>query len=69
MLKINSSFYTGAAFRVEMPGGLIPIGHLEKVSPYQTNQRLSNTRLKIANRLITNGEFCEFIEADGYKKP
>ena len=57
---------------VDIDGGLIEVGHRgntfcfdnelprhqQYISPY-----------KMANRLVTNGEFLEFIEATGYQQP
>jgi ergothioneine biosynthesis protein EgtB len=57
---------------VEQPGGVQEIGHdgtsfaFDNESP---RHRLLLATFALGSRLITNGEFLEFIEAGGYQRP
>ncbi len=68
----DSNSSTGLLEWLEYAGGLSEIGHtgdtfaFDNESPSHTVY-LSNYRL--ADRLVTNGEYLEFIEAEGYQKP
>lgn len=56
----------------ETEGGLIDIGHKDDTfcldNELPKHQQFLSP-YKIANRLITNGEYLAFIQADGYQKP
>lgn len=57
---------------VEVQGGLIEMGHEGQGFCFDNELPRHAYHLnpyKMANRLVTNGEFAEFIAADGYQKP
>jgi len=57
---------------IPIAGGLKPIGHASTGFSFDNELPQHNVYLKdylIATRLITNGEYLEFIEAGGYQKP
>ncbi|MFD0933443.1 ergothioneine biosynthesis protein EgtB [Psychroflexus salinarum] len=52
--------------------GLFEIGHQEKGFCYDNETKAHKVflqKFEISNRLVTNGEFLEFINDGGYKKP
>lgn len=56
---------------IDMPGGIVSIGHNTKTFCYDNELPLHHAILRdyrIANRLITNGEYLEFIQAGGYQQ-
>ncbi len=53
-------------------GGLMEIGHAGNSFAYDNEMprhRIYLRDFKCASRLVTNGEYLEFIAADGYRKP
>ena len=63
----------GGALRwIEQPGGIREIGHdgigfaFDNESP---RHRVLLPAYAVASRLVTNGEYLAFIEADGYRRP
>jgi ergothioneine biosynthesis protein EgtB len=57
---------------IDVDGGLIDIGHCGNTFCFDNElprHRQFINPYKIANRLVTNGEFLEFIEATGYQQP
>lgn len=63
----------GSAARwVSFPGGLVEIGHRGADFSFDNEQPRHTTYLqpyRLGNRLITNGEYLEFMEAGGYSRP
>ncbi len=56
----------------EFAGGLVDIGHDGRGFAFDNEQPRHQTYLgpfRLASRLVTNGEYCEFIEAGGYRRP
>ncbi len=54
-----------------MDGGIVEIGHHEEAFCYDNELPRHKILLKpysIGNRLITNGEYQEFIQAGGYQE-
>lgn len=63
----------GAALRwLDYEGGLISIGHIGKTFAFD-NETPSHTvflrPFRLASRLVTNGEYMEFIKSGGYEQP
>ena len=55
---------------INVPGGLYDIGHRESTFSFDNEQPVHQRYLddfSIHNRLVTNGEFLEFMEDGGYK--
>jgi len=56
----------------EFAGGLVEIGHEGRAFAFDNETPRHQVYLqpfKLANRLITNGEFSAFVEAGGYQEP
>ncbi len=56
---------------LEYPGGLVEIGHHSDEFAFDNELPRHQTYLqnyKLADRLVTNGEYLEFIQAGGYQK-
>jgi ergothioneine biosynthesis protein EgtB len=56
---------------LEYPGGLYSIGHQGSEFAFDNESPRHQTYLqdyKLANRLVTNGEYLEFIQAGGYQE-
>lgn len=69
-IQNSSSFYNKAQW-LEFPAGLYNIGYNGEAFAYDNEMPFHPTYLanfKMANRLITNQDYIEFIEAGGYKK-
>jgi ergothioneine biosynthesis protein EgtB len=57
---------------LDYPGGLYAIGHEGQNFAFDNESPVHQVYLQdyyLASRLVTNGEYLEFIEADGYRKP
>lgn len=57
---------------LEYPGGLREIGYAGSGFAYDNESprhRIFLREYRLASRLVTNGEYLEFIEADGYGRP
>lgn len=57
---------------LSFPGGLHSLGHTGSGFSFDNERPLHQVYVapyKLASRLVTNGEFLEFIEAGGYEKP
>ena len=57
---------------LQRPGGLVEFGNESKSFHFDNETPLHNSFLhphKFARRLVTNGEYLEFIEAGGYASP
>lgn len=57
---------------LDYPGGLREIGHAGTGFAYDNEtprHRVFLGDYRLGSRLVTNGEFLEFIEADGYRRP
>jgi ergothioneine biosynthesis protein EgtB len=57
---------------LDYPGGLREIGHAGTDFAYDNEtprHRVFLGDYRLGSRLVTNGEFLEFIEADGYRRP
>ena len=69
--KMNSKILNTLEF-IEVDGGLIGVGHSGSAFCFDNelprHQQFIHS-YKIANRLITNSEYLEFIEATGYQRP
>jgi|SRR5579885_77803 ergothioneine biosynthesis protein EgtB len=56
---------------LDVNGGVVEIGHAGDAFCFDNELPRHKVILqpyKLANRLVTNGEYCEFIEAGGYEK-
>ncbi|RZK19992.1 MAG: ergothioneine biosynthesis protein EgtB [Hymenobacter sp.] len=54
-----------------VPGGIYPIGHQQAGFSFDNELPVHETLLapfELQNRLVTNGEFLQFIEAGGYRQ-
>lgn len=57
---------------LEFPAGLVEIGHAGEAFCFDNEtprHRQFTEAFSLASRLVTNAEFCDFIEAGGYEKP
>jgi len=57
---------------VEMPGGIVEIGHEGDGFAFDNERPCHQALLRphrLASRLVTNREYREFIEDDGYRRP
>jgi ergothioneine biosynthesis protein EgtB len=57
---------------VSQPGGLVEIGYAGPAFSYDNEgprHRVYLRPFRLASRLVTSGEFLEFMEAGGYKQP
>jgi len=56
----------------EQPGGVYEIGHEGKDFAFDNEgprHRIYLNEFRIADRLVTNGEYLEFVESGGYRNP
>ncbi len=70
--KIALAPPTPALHFVEFSGGLQTIGHQQSGFAFDNESPAHRVYLQdfaLASRLVTNGEYLEFIEASGYEKP
>jgi len=68
---LDSEHAQGAIRFVEFPGGLVDVGSSGTGFCYDNElprHRVWLEPYKLANRLVTNGEFAEFIADGGYKR-
>lgn len=62
----------GALEWIDVPGGLYTIGHAGKGFAFDNEtpcHRIWLEPFRIADRLVTAGEYLRFIEDDGYRRP
>jgi ergothioneine biosynthesis protein EgtB len=61
----------GAAAWLAVPGGIYPVGHQQAGFSFDNELPVHEALLapfELQNRLVTNGEFLQFIEAGGYRQ-
>jgi ergothioneine biosynthesis protein EgtB len=69
LLTLNSSL--SAATWLPVPGGIYAVGHQEAGFSFDNELPVHEVLVapfELQNRLVTNGEFLEFIEAGGYRQ-
>ncbi|RZL11330.1 MAG: ergothioneine biosynthesis protein EgtB [Hymenobacter sp.] len=70
-LPAQSSSASPAAAWLPVPGGIYPIGHQQVGFSFDNELPVHETLLapfELQNRLVTNGEFLQFMEAGGYQQ-
>jgi len=69
---LNASGAPGPPSWIDYPGGLAEIGHAGQGFAFDNEAPRHRVYLEpfaLASRLVTNGEYLEFIEAGGYRDP
>jgi ergothioneine biosynthesis protein EgtB len=67
----GSASYLSEAAWLAVPGGIYPVGHQEAGFSFDNELPVHDALLapfEIQNRLVTNGDFLQFIEAGGYRQ-
>jgi ergothioneine biosynthesis protein EgtB len=67
----RASYTAPAAAWLAVPGGIYPVGHQQAGFSFDNELPVHDALLapfELQNRLVTNGDFLQFIEAGGYRQ-